>query len=65
VTVRQKKKKEKRKKKKRREKKERREIEYLLFRFFLLFLHESRILILIKNNLKNTKNIITVRFNSV
>ena len=36
-----------------------------LFIFFLLFLHAGKILILIKNNLKNTKNILTVRFNSV
>jgi hypothetical protein len=33
--------------------------------FFLLFLHESRILIFIKNNMKNTKYILTVRSNSV
>ena len=33
--------------------------------FFLLFLHESRILIFIKNNIKNIKYILTVRSNSV
>jgi hypothetical protein len=37
----------------------------LLFKFFLLFLHESRILILKKNNMENTKYILTVRSNSV
>jgi hypothetical protein len=36
-----------------------------LFRFFLVFLHESKILIFIKNNLKNTKNILTVRCNTI
>ena len=48
-------------------KKEERRIErgYITIHVFLLFLHASKILILIKNNLKNTKNILTVRFNSV
>jgi hypothetical protein len=50
-----------RKKEKEKEKKE--DIYYS--GFFLLFLHESRILIFIKNNMKNTKYILTVRSNSV
>jgi len=33
--------------------------------FFLVFLYESKILIFIKNNLKYTKNILTVRCNSI
>jgi hypothetical protein len=53
------------KRKKKKEKEKRREITYILFSFFLLFLHESRILIFIKNNMKNTKYILTVRSNSV
>jgi hypothetical protein len=53
------------KEKKKKGKKKKKEITYLLFRFFLLFLHESRILIFIKNNMKNTKYILTVRSNSV
>ena len=54
---------EKEEKEKKREKKE---IRYpTTIHVFLLFLHASKILILIKNNLKNTKNILTVRFNSV
>jgi hypothetical protein len=56
---------EKKKKEKEREEKNRDTISYITIHVFLLFLHASKILILIKNNLKNTKNILTVRFNSV
>jgi len=45
--------------------KNRERISHITIHVFLLFLHASKILILIKNNLKNTKNILTVRFNSV
>jgi len=61
VTVRQTGREERKKKKK----KEERRIECITIHVFLLFLHASKILILIKNNLKNIKNILTVRFNSV
>jgi hypothetical protein len=53
----------KKKEEKERERKERREL--LLFEFFSVFLHASKILFFIKNNLKNTKNILTVRSNSI
>jgi len=33
--------------------------------FFLLFLHAGKVLIFIKNNMKNIKYILTVRSNSV
>jgi len=39
-------------------KKERKELQ-ILFTFFLLFIHASKILIFIKNNMKNTKYIPT------
>jgi len=54
--------------KEKKKKKEERRIERrysITIHVFLLFLHAIKILILIKNNLKNTKNILTVRFNSV
>jgi hypothetical protein len=61
--------KKKKKKKRKQRKKEERRIErrypISLFMFFLLFFRASKILIFIKNNLKNTKNIISVRFNKV
>jgi len=68
--AREKKKEEGREKKKRKgggEKKEkkRERISCITIHVFLLFLRASKILILIKNNLKNTKNILTVRSNSV
>ena len=44
-------------------KRERREL--LLFEFFSVFLHRVRYCFFIKNNLKNTKNILTVRSNIV
>jgi len=52
------------KKKKEKEKKEKKEKIHTI-QVFLLFLHERRILIFIKNNMKNTKYILTVRSNSV
>ena len=55
---------EKKKKKEEKEKKEKRDYIHTI-QFFLLFLHESRILIFIKNNMKNIKYILTVRSNSV
>jgi len=67
VTVRQGRKKRRRKRKggekKRKEKK--RGYPVSLFMFFLLFLRASKILIFIKNNMENTKYILTVRSNSV
>jgi len=47
-----------------RRKKEKRDYIHTI-QVFLLFLHETRILIFIKNNIKNTKYILTVRSNSV
>jgi hypothetical protein len=51
--------------KKKRGEKNREMISYVTIHVFLLFLRASKILILIKNNLKNIKNILIVRFNSV
>jgi hypothetical protein len=68
VTIRRKKEEKKQRneeKKKKRGEKNRETISYITIHVFLLFFHASKILILIKNNLKNTKNILTVRFNSV
>jgi hypothetical protein len=62
VIVRQRERRERERKKK--EKKEKRDYIHTI-QVFLLFLHESRILIFIKNNMKNTKYILTVRSNSV
>jgi len=53
------------KKRKEKKKKEKKRVSRLLFKFFLPFLHESRILILKKNNMENTKYILTVRSNNV
>jgi len=61
VTIRQGRKKKERKEKKRKE----RLHPISLFRFFLVFLHECKILIFIKNNLKNTKNILTIKCYSI
>ena len=47
------------------EKKKKKEKRDYICKVFLLFLHESRMLIFIKNNMKNIKYILTVRSNSV
>jgi hypothetical protein len=65
VIVRQKKRRKKKKEKKKKERGEKNTISYITIHDFLLFLHASKILILIKNNMENTKNILTVRSNSV
>jgi hypothetical protein len=64
---REKKKKKKRKEEKKEKKKggEKRRDYKTYYSVFLLFLHKSRILIFIKNNMKNTKYILTVISNSV
>jgi len=63
--VRQRKEGEAKKEKKRKRKKKEERLHTYYSVFFLLFLHESRILIFIKNNMKNTKYILTIRSNSV
>ena len=60
MTIRQRKKKQREKRKKRKER-----VEVDTIKFFLAFLRKSKILIFIKNNLKNIKNILTVRSNSI
>jgi len=54
-----------REEKKKEKKEKKRETSSITIQIFLFFLHESKILIFIKNNLKNTKNILTVRCNSI
>jgi len=45
--------------------KNRETIFYITIHVFLLFFHAGKILILIKNNLKNTKNILTIISNNI
>jgi len=65
VIVRQREERTEEKKEKKKGEKNRETISYITIHVFLLFFYASKILILIKNNLKNIKNILTVRFNSV